>query len=114
HRWNKQSPVPEDSWHFGTFTVKTVGLLDSGLRVTPAMTLDELKATNSVMLVLPGGTAWDKKKNKEAVQLAVEFLAKGVPVAAICGATAGLARVGLLDKVPHTSNSKDYHRSDWL
>ena len=60
------------------------------------------------MLVLPGGIAWDKKKNTDAAQLAVEFIAKGTPVAAICGATAGLARVGLLDATSHTSNSKDY------
>ncbi|MEO5660609.1 MAG: DJ-1/PfpI family protein [Polaromonas sp.] len=49
-----------------------------------------------------------QKKNLEAAQLAAEFLANEVPVAAICGATAGLARAGLLDKVLHTSNSKDY------
>ncbi|MEO6024387.1 MAG: DJ-1/PfpI family protein [Burkholderiales bacterium] len=98
----------------GSFKVKTVGLLNKpivsmgGLRITPDITLDKLKPHGSVMLVLPGGTAWDKKKNKEAAQLAAEFLAKEVPVAAICGATAGLARAGLLDKVPHTSNAKDY------
>ncbi len=98
----------------GTFEVKTVGLSDKpvtsigGLRVTPDMTLDQLRPDDSVMLVLPGGTAWDEKNNSEAAQLAAEFLAKEVPVAAICGATAGLARAGLLDKVAHTSNSKDY------
>jgi putative intracellular protease/amidase len=67
-----------------------------------------MKPSNSAMLVLPGGVAWDKKKNKEAAALAAEFLAKGVPVAAICGATAGLARAGVLDTIAHTSNSKDY------
>jgi putative intracellular protease/amidase len=98
----------------GRFKVKTVSLSDKpiatmgGLRVMPDMTLDRLKPSNSCMLVLPGGAAWDKKKNKEAAQLAADFLAKGTPVAAICGATAGLARIGLLDVVPHTSNSKDY------
>lgn len=98
----------------GTFKIKTVSLSDKpiitmgGLRITAELTLDKLQPGNSVMLVLPGGTAWDKKKNKEAAQLATEFIAKGIPVAAICGATAGLARVGLLDAVPHTSNSRDY------
>jgi hypothetical protein len=72
------------------------------------MTLGRLKPRNSAMLVLPGGVAWDKKKNKEAAALAVEFLAHGTPVAAICGATAGLARAGVLDTVAHTSNSKEY------
>lgn len=98
----------------GRFKVKTVGLSAKpiatmgGLRIAPDLTLDKLRPGNSAMLVLPGGTAWDKKKNKEAAQLAADFLAKGTPVAAICGATAGLARAGLLDDVPHTSNSKEY------
>jgi putative intracellular protease/amidase len=32
----------------------------------------------------------------------------GVPVAAICGATAGLARAGLLDRRRHTSAAAEY------
>ena len=98
----------------GRFRVRTVSLSDKpiatmgALRVIPDLTLDKLRPSNSSMLVLPGGTAWDMKKNKEAAQLAADFLAKGTPVAAICGATTGLARIGLLDDVPHTSNSKDY------
>jgi putative intracellular protease/amidase len=98
----------------GRFWVKTVSLSGApiatigGLRVTPDLTLAKLKPSGSVMLVLPGGIASDKQKNKEAAQLAAEFLAKETPVAAICGATVGLASIGLLDRVPHTSNSKEY------
>jgi putative intracellular protease/amidase len=98
----------------GRFKVETVSLSDKpiatmgGLRVVPDLTLEKLRPENSSIWVLPGGTAWDLKKNMEAAQLAADFLAKGTPVAAICGATAGLARIGLLDEVPHTSNSKDY------
>src|SRR6266576_774751 len=36
------------------------------------------------------------------------FLAAGVPVAAICGATFGLALEGLLDDRAHTSNAAEY------
>ena len=36
------------------------------------------------------------------------FLAAGVPVAAICGATFGLAIEGLLDDRAHTSNAPEY------
>jgi putative intracellular protease/amidase len=98
----------------GRFTVKTVALSEKpittigGLRITPGLTLDQVKPARSAMLVLPGGVSWDKKKNKKAAELAVEFLDSGTPVAAICGATAGLARIGLLDNIPHTSNSKEY------
>lgn len=98
----------------GQFKIKTVALSEKpvvsigGLKIIPDLTLDKLKPTNSAMLVLPGGSAWDKKKNKAAAQLAAEFLAKEIPVSAICGATAGLAREGILDAIPHTSNSKEY------
>ena len=61
------------------------------------MTLDKLHPEDSAMLILPGGHFWDDGKNREAALLARKFLAAGVPVAAICGATAGLARVGMLD-----------------
>ena len=40
--------------------------------------------------------------------MAQRFLEAGKPVAAICGATAGLARAGLLDDRKHTSAVKEY------
>nr|HMQ54363.1 DJ-1/PfpI family protein [Anaerolineae bacterium] len=49
-----------------------------------------------------------KDQNREAALKAKEFLAAGVPVAAICAATAGLARIGLLDDKRHTSNAAEY------
>ena len=39
---------------------------------------------------------------------AARFLAAGTPVAAICGATGGLAAAGLLDERPHTSNAREF------
>jgi putative intracellular protease/amidase len=39
---------------------------------------------------------------------AARFLDVGVPVAAICGATAGLARAGLLDGRRQTSSAREY------
>ena len=55
-----------------------------------------------------GGAAWDMGQDMEAVEVASVFLNSGVPVAAICGATAGLARGGLLDRRRHTSNASEY------
>jgi len=60
------------------------------------------------MLILPGGSSWDLGQENEAIRLARTFLDSGHPVAAICGATAGLARDGLLDQRKHTSNSPEY------
>ena len=79
-----------------------------GIRVKPDLALDDISPEGSAMLILPGGTAWDEGKNMEAVAAARGFLEAGVPVAAICGATAGLARGGMLDHRRHTSNSPEY------
>jgi putative intracellular protease/amidase len=88
----------------GGRAVTTIG----GLRITPDQSLETLKPSESAMLILPGGVAWDQGRNIEAVDRARAFLQAGVPVAAICGATAGLARGGLLDERAHTSNSREY------
>jgi putative intracellular protease/amidase len=84
--------------------VTTIG----GLRIQPDLTLDQLNPAESAMLILPGGESWDTGGNVEAVEKAKAFLAAGVPVAAICGATAGLARGGILDTRKHTSNAPEY------
>lgn len=98
----------------GRYAVKTVGSSREpvrtlgGISILPDMALDELTPADSAMLILPGGTAWDEGRHEDAVEKAREFLAAGVPVAAICGATAGLARGGLLNDRPHTSNAREY------
>jgi len=88
----------------GTGPVRTMG----GITVLPEMGLDALDPADSAMLILPGGEAWDQGKHGDAVEKAAAFLDAGVPVAAICGATAALARAGLLDTRRHTSNTRDY------
>ena len=97
-RWRVQTVAPRRD------PVVTSG----GVRIVPDLRLDELSPSESRMLILPGGDTWDERGNTEAVEKAREFLASGVPVAAICGATAGLARGGLLDERRHTSNAREY------
>jgi putative intracellular protease/amidase len=98
----------------GRYQVKTVGLAkkpvttSGGVTILPDMTLAELKPSESAMLILPGGDHWDQGQNLEAAEKAKAFLTAGTPVAAICGATAGLARVGILDDKQHTSNALVY------
>lgn len=72
-----------------------------GLRVLPDMTLAELRPEDSAMLVLAGAQDWERAIAPFAAR-AGEFLAAGVPVAAICGATTALAAEGLLDDRAHT------------
>lgn len=79
-----------------------------GLRVLPEGPLEETDPAEAGMLVLPGGMAWERGGNGEALDLAARFLEAGVPVAGICGATYGLARAGLLDRRRHTSNAREY------
>ena len=98
----------------GRYRVKTVGsslrpvTSMGGVTIVPDMALAELAPSDSAMLILPGGTSWDDGRNADAVEKAREFLGAEVPVAAICGATGGLARAGLLDDREHTSNAPEY------
>jgi putative intracellular protease/amidase len=98
----------------GRFEVRTVAASLApvrsmgGVAVLPDLTLQDLAPEGSAMLILPGGEGWDQGEHLDAARKAGEFLDAGVPVAAICGATAGLARLGLLDGRSHTSNALAY------
>ncbi len=84
--------------------VRTIG----GLLITPDLSLNEVAYSDVEMLILPGGTSWEEGGNQEVALLAKKFHENQIKVAAICGATLGLAKIGLLDSSKHTSNSKDY------
>ncbi|MEU1468560.1 type 1 glutamine amidotransferase family protein [Streptomyces sp. NPDC005761] len=92
------------------FTVRTVGPTTGpvtsmgGLTVRPDLDLAGLRPEDSALLILPGAALWDSGDTLAPfARTARTFLDAGVPVAAICGATAGLAREGLLDGRAHTS-----------
>ncbi len=96
----------------GQYQIQTVGLdaepvtTIGGLTILPDITLDELEP--GAMLILPGGEAWDRGENSKILESTKALLSANIPVAAICGATAGLARAGILDDIPHTSNAPEY------
>jgi putative intracellular protease/amidase len=79
-----------------------------GVRMVPDMLLADLEPAGSDLLILPGGEIWDGGGGEAFADAAMRFLDAGVPVAAICGATAGLARAGLLDERDHTSAAAEY------
>lgn len=79
-----------------------------GLHVTPTTSLKELNPANISMLILPGGTAWEKGENKEIEKLTLELNEAKKSVAAICAATSFLAQLGLLNDLKHTSNDLYY------
>jgi putative intracellular protease/amidase len=99
----------------GRYAVRTVGATRDpvrtmgGVTIVPDLALSELRPEESAMLILPGAASWDDPAaHADAVELARQFLAAGVPVAAICGATGGLARAGVLNGRPHTSNAREF------
>ncbi|MEW9549926.1 DJ-1/PfpI family protein [Nonomuraea sp. NPDC050783] len=99
----------------GGYEIVTVGLTTDpvvtmgGTRIVPDLALDRLSPRDSALLILPGAELWDAGDELAPfARKAGEFLAAGVPVAAICGATAGLAREGLLDGRAHTSAAREY------
>jgi putative intracellular protease/amidase len=79
-----------------------------GLRILPDMLLNDLDPTSSDLLILPGAESWDAGEGGAFAAAAARFLDVGVLVAATCGATAGLARAGLLDGRNHTSSAREY------
>jgi putative intracellular protease/amidase len=79
-----------------------------GVRIVPDALLADLEPADSQLLVMPGAEMWDAGGGEPFAAAAARFLDAGVPVAAMCGATAGLARAGLLDERKHTSASAEY------
>ena len=79
-----------------------------GVRMVPDMLIADLDPADSDILILPGAELWDGGGGEACAAAAERFLEAGVPVAAICGATAGLARAGLLDERRHTSAAAEY------
>ena len=96
------------------FAIKTVGRnkesirTKGGLTVVPDLSLDKLNPSDGKMLILCGSDNAASGGIDDFVDAAKRFIDNGICVAAICGATATLARKGILDNVPHTSNAKEF------
>jgi putative intracellular protease/amidase len=80
--------------------IRTMG----GLTIAPDCLIDDMVVSETSVLILPGATTWNDPKHSAIIKKAGEFLSIGATVCAICGATAALASIGLLDNRPHTSN----------
>ncbi|GAA1482684.1 type 1 glutamine amidotransferase family protein [Gordonia sinesedis] len=77
-----------------------------GIRIVPDLTLADVDPADSAMLILPGAQTWETQ-NTAFAEAARRWADAGVPVAAICGGTVGLARAGLLDDRAHTGNAAE-------
>lgn len=80
----------------------------ANIHVQPDRAMVDIDLDKIDLLILPGGEAWENGGNLEVLPLVKKVLAEGKTVAAICGATIGLATGGYLDNIRHTSNSPGY------
>ncbi|MGO4348850.1 type 1 glutamine amidotransferase family protein [Paenibacillus sp. MCAF9] len=79
-----------------------------GLKILPAISVEECSLESTDVLVLPGGDTWMEPIHEPILKKASKALQEGAVVAAICGATMGLAKMGALDSRRHTSNDLEY------
>ncbi|MDO5111830.1 MAG: DJ-1/PfpI family protein [Clostridia bacterium] len=84
--------------------IRTMG----GLTVAPDCLIGDIAVREASMLLLPGANTWNDPKHGAILGKASELLSAGATVCAICGATAALANLGLLDHRPHTSNGPGF------
>ena len=102
----------------GHYRVESVGLTPGpirsmgGISVLPSKGLSEVDVADVAVFIIPGGDRWENMPvEAELVALLERLDAQGVPIAAICGATVAIARIGLLRGRRHTSNGLDYLRA---
>lgn len=94
----------------GRYVVKTFAVNKNpvvtlgGLTLLPDLTVDDIEAENTALLLLPGADIWLDRKHKPVIEKIKEFLDKHILVAAICGAVDALAHAGLLNNRKHTGN----------
>lgn len=98
----------------GKFDIVTAGFSDKmvttmgGLKVSPDVTLKTINLEETAIFIIPGGDMWEQGPHEDLTRLLHRFHAKGILIAAICGATLAVARAGLMHGLRHTSNSKGY------
>lgn len=79
-----------------------------GLSIKPDISLDECTLERTDLIILPGGNTWGEDIHQPMLKKIGVALKLGTIVAAICGATEGLANMGYLDTRKHTSNNLEY------
>jgi putative intracellular protease/amidase len=79
-----------------------------GIAMTPDITFDAVRMEADDLLLLPGSDLWQTPEAAALLAFAKDMVVQGYRVAAICGATIGLAQAGALDGRQHTSNDKGY------
>jgi putative intracellular protease/amidase len=89
-------------------TQKTPVTTMGGLKILPDLELNECNIETAEALILPGGNTWADTIHEPIFKMVAHCLKENILVAAICGATMGLAQKGFLDSRWHTSNNLEY------
>lgn len=79
-----------------------------GMTVTPDLAIEAVDPADIDALVVCGGSAWKQAGAPDITDVVRAARQAGKIVAGICDGTFALARTGVLDAVPHTSNGVGY------
>ncbi len=85
-----------------------------GVSHTPDVAIDDIQMEKNDLLLLPGAEVWQSAQATPVLELARDVLDQGHQVAAICGATIGLAGIGALNARRHTSNDLGFLKTSCL
>jgi len=94
----------------GDFRVRTVALdrrpvqSMGGLTVLPDLALDEIDADRALLMILPGGTAWERGEIEPVSATLRRLHGEGATIGALCSGVLALAYAGLVDTRRHTGN----------
>ncbi|KKB77935.1 hypothetical protein VW35_12375 [Devosia soli] len=78
-----------------------------GLKVLPDMSVKDIDVDAIDAVIVNGGSIWSSPDAPDISDLLRRARAAGKIVGGICDGTLALARAGLLDDVPHTSNGPE-------
>ena len=92
------------------FFAPTTGQINSqgGLAVTIDSNLQQCLDWKPDVVAVIGGMVWERVEAPDIRDFLHASRSNGATIAGICGGTLALARAGLLDDIPHTSNSADF------
>lgn len=94
----------------GDFRVRTVALdrrpvqSMGGLTVLPDLSLDEIDVDRALLMILPGGTAWERGEIEPVSATLRRLHCEGATIGALCSGVLALAYAGLVDTRRHTGN----------
>jgi len=79
-----------------------------GMRIIPDEIVSNVRFESGDVLIMPGASTQTEDRNRMLLDKIPDLLGNNVTVAAICGATIPLARMGVLDNRFHTSNNLEF------